>query len=52
VVSDALDRDLVTLDHGTRRTPVAGATQALHASLRTARATLPTRLTDPPDRPT
>ena len=29
VVIDALGRDLVVLDHGARRTPVAAASQAL-----------------------
>lgn len=33
VVTDAFDRDLVVLEHGVRRTPVAAATPALHAQL-------------------
>jgi len=33
VVSDALGRDLVVRDHRQRRTPVAGATKALHDEL-------------------
>jgi myo-inositol-1(or 4)-monophosphatase len=37
VVTDALGRDLVVLDHGARRTPVAGATAQLHAELLAAR---------------
>jgi myo-inositol-1(or 4)-monophosphatase len=37
VVVDALGRDLVALDHGTRRTPVAAATPALLAALVAAR---------------
>jgi len=41
VVSDALDRDLVVLDHAARRTPVAGATHEMHAALRAVRARLP-----------
>lgn len=41
VVSDALDRDLVVLDHAARRTPVAGATAEMHAALRAVRARLP-----------
>ena len=38
VMTDALDRPLVALDHAARRTPVAGCTQALHDALRAARA--------------
>jgi myo-inositol-1(or 4)-monophosphatase len=37
VVSDALGRDLVGRAHGDRRTPVAGATAALHDELLAAR---------------
>jgi fructose-1,6-bisphosphatase/inositol monophosphatase family enzyme len=37
VVSDAFDRELVVVDHAARRTPVAGATAALHAELVAAR---------------
>ncbi|MEO6157875.1 MAG: inositol monophosphatase [Ilumatobacteraceae bacterium] len=40
-VSDAADRDLCVLDHRARRTPVAGATRALHDSLRGVRRRLP-----------
>jgi myo-inositol-1(or 4)-monophosphatase len=36
-VGDALDRDLVTLDHRARRTPVAGATRVLFAQAMDAR---------------
>ncbi len=38
VVGDALDRDLVTLEHSGRRTPVAAATVALFEELVVARA--------------
>ncbi len=37
VVTDAFDRELVVHDHAERRTPVAGATRALHAELVEAR---------------
>lgn len=37
-VADALGRDLVTLEHGTRRTPVAAASSSLLAALVDARA--------------
>ncbi len=37
VVTDAFDRELVVHDHAERRTPVAGATEALHAELVEAR---------------
>jgi fructose-1,6-bisphosphatase/inositol monophosphatase family enzyme len=37
VVTDAFDRELVVHDHAARRTPVAGATKALHAELVGAR---------------
>jgi len=37
VVTDAFDRELVVVDHAARRTPVAGATPALHAELVSAR---------------
>ena len=37
VVTDAWDRDLVALEHATRRTPVAAATAELHAGLVAAR---------------
>lgn len=37
VVSDVDDRDLLALDHATRRAPVAGATPALHDAVRAAR---------------
>ena len=40
-VSDALDRDLVVLEHAGRRTPVAGATAHLHDALRDVRRRLP-----------
>jgi myo-inositol-1(or 4)-monophosphatase len=39
-VGDAFGRDLVTLDHTGRRTPVAAGTPALHAELVAARRTL------------
>ena len=39
-VVDAFDRDLVVLDHGARRTPVAAATPALLAELVAARRSL------------
>ncbi|MCU1485513.1 MAG: inositol monophosphatase/fructose,6-bisphosphatase family protein [Actinomycetia bacterium] len=38
VVSDAEGRELVVLDHGARRTPVAAATAELHATLVARRA--------------
>lgn len=38
-VADAFDRDLVTLEHGARRTPLAAATPALFAEIRAARRT-------------
>jgi len=38
-VSDARDRELVALDHRARRTPVAGATPALHLALTELRQT-------------
>ncbi len=41
VVSDANDRDVVVLEHAARRTPVAGATPALHDALRAVRSRLP-----------
>ncbi|MEO5900566.1 MAG: inositol monophosphatase [Ilumatobacteraceae bacterium] len=41
VVSDAAGRDLVVLEHATRRTPVAGATVEMHAALRAVRDRLP-----------
>ncbi len=37
VVSDAFDRELIVRDPSVRRTPVAAATPALHAHLRSAR---------------
>ena len=39
VVTDAVQRPLVTRGHADRRTPVAGATPELHAALDTARST-------------
>ncbi|MGQ0833190.1 MAG: inositol monophosphatase family protein [Microthrixaceae bacterium] len=36
-VDDAWGRELVTIDHAVRRTPIAGATASLFAALRTAR---------------
>ncbi|MEA2686430.1 MAG: monophosphatase, partial [Actinomycetota bacterium] len=39
VVTDAARRPLVVLDHGARRTPVAAATPALHATLAAMRGT-------------
>jgi myo-inositol-1(or 4)-monophosphatase len=41
VVTDVAGRDLVTLDHAARRTPVAAATPALHAALVEAMRALP-----------
>ena len=41
MVADAGGRDLVVLAHEARRTPVAGATPALHAELLAVRARLP-----------
>jgi myo-inositol-1(or 4)-monophosphatase len=38
VVTDAEDRELVVLEHGARRTPVAAGTAALQATLRTMRS--------------
>lgn len=40
-VADADARELVVLDHGTRRTPLAAATPALLAEVRAARAAFP-----------
>jgi fructose-1,6-bisphosphatase/inositol monophosphatase family enzyme len=40
-VADAAGRDLVVLDHGERRTPVAGATPALLEAALAARRTFP-----------
>ncbi len=40
VVTDAWDRDLFVVDHAARRTPIAGATPELHASLLQARRTM------------
>jgi len=40
VVADAFDRDLFALDHLARRTPVAAATPALHATLLQARRSM------------
>ncbi len=40
-VADAAERDLVVLEHGARRTPVAGATPALLAEALEARRTFP-----------
>lgn len=39
VITDAWDRDLLVLDHGARRTPVAAATPELHRELLAARTT-------------
>jgi myo-inositol-1(or 4)-monophosphatase len=41
IVSDAAGRDLVVLEHTSRRTPVAGATGELHDALRAVRTRLP-----------
>ena len=40
-VTDADDRDLVVLDHGARRTPIAAATPELHAAIRGSRSAHP-----------
>ena len=42
VVVDAMDRDLVVLDHAARRTPLAAATPELLAELVAARSTFTT----------
>ena len=41
VVEDAIGRDLVVLDHGARRTPIAAGTSALLAEALAARRTFP-----------
>ena len=40
IVADAADRDLVVVDHGSRRTPIAAASEALFAEVAAARASI------------